>query len=101
MTAKHKRADSVLVKVISLTFFITLSLGLYEDLMKVDYDFPCESIWKYRQECWLSSDDDAFDRLGFTSCSVLPEPTSSLAGKTSNYTTETPYLCQRNPILRC
>jgi hypothetical protein len=69
--------------------------------MEVDSDLLCESIWGFSQECWLSSEDDTFGGLGFTPCSVIPEPTPSFADKTSNYIPETTYLSQRDLILRC
>jgi hypothetical protein len=101
MRNKDKKANSFLALTISFIVIVTVSSALYKDLAEMDFPFLYQVFEILDQEC-LSSDNDSFNKLGFTFFSPpLSQATSSLAEKPSYSFFETPSPNQQTLVLRC
>ena len=98
MRNKDKRVNSVLALTISFIIVVTFSSALYKDL--AERNFLYQVFETLDQECLLS-DNDGFDKLGFTFLSLQSQLTSSLAEKPSYSFFETPSPNQQTLVLRC
>jgi hypothetical protein len=95
-----KRVNSFLALTISFILIVTVSSALYKDAAEMDFPFLYQVFENLDQECLLS-DNDGFDKLGFTFLSLQSQLTSSLAEKPSYLFLKHLLPGQKSLVLRC